>query len=350
MRRSVAVCSVPARSVPARRSVLPRRGRKRALAGASAALALSVALSGCGLVSGSPMADDVHPGTLGRGEPLQGAELTVTSKEFTESIILGHIMGLAFQAAGAKVVDRTAIQGSIGSREAVKSGAADAMYEYTGTSWITYLGHETPIVDSHEQWEAVREEDKKEGLSWLRPSTLNNTYVLTVSPKLQKKYGVKTLSDVAELSKKNPKAASLCVDNEFAARDDGLPGLMKKYGMKIPASRVHKMSNGVVYTQTAKGTPCTFGEVYATDGRIKAMGLKVLADDRHFFPNYDAAPEINSATLEKHPEIADVLDPITKSLNNEVARELNAKVDVEGEDPHDVAKEWLVEKGFIKEG
>lgn len=110
--------------------------RSRAVrARAGLALLLSGALlAGCGLTSGSPMVDDVRPGTVGKGRPLEGAKLTVTSKEFTEQLVLGAIMGIAFQAAGASVLDRTGIQGSIGAREAVKSGDADAMYEYTGTS------------------------------------------------------------------------------------------------------------------------------------------------------------------------------------------------------------------------
>lgn len=312
---------------------------------------LALTLSGCGLVSGSPMADDVRPGSTGAGRPLEGARLTVTSKEFTEQIVLGQIMGLVFQAAGAHVVDRTSIQGSIGSREAVRSGAADAMYEYTGTGWITYLGHEKPVPDRIEQWKAVRDEDReKNGISWLAPSTLNNTYALAVGADFQKKYGVKTLSDVAELSRTNPDAVSLCVESEFATRDDGLNGMAEKYGMDVPESAVHKMSGGLVYTQTAKGTPCTVGEVFTTDGRITSMDLKVLEDDRHFFPVYDAAPQINSETLKKHPEIAEVLAPVTAALTNGEARALNAEVDVEGKDPHGVARAWLLKKGLIREG
>ncbi|WP_345748862.1 glycine betaine ABC transporter substrate-binding protein [Streptomyces sp. ODS28] len=329
-----------------------RTARIRTAAKAAGAAALSLALAGtlggCGLVSGSPMTDDVHPGSVGAGKPLKGAELTVTSKEFTESIVLGQLMGLVFRAAGADVVDRTSIQGSVGAREAVRTGAADAMYEYTGTSWITYLGHAKPIADSRKQYEAVRKEDAGQGLSWLPPSTLNNTYAIAVNDRTQKKYGLKTLSDVAELSKKDPKAVTLCLDNEFASRDDGLNGMTKAYGMRIPASQVQKMSSGVVYTQVAKGAPCSMGIVYTTDGRIPAMKLNVLTDDRHFFPNYDAAPEINSATLKKHPQIAKVLNPVTEALDNHEAQKMNAKVDVDGQDPHQVAKDWLVEKGFIK--
>ncbi|HWM36470.1 MAG TPA: glycine betaine ABC transporter substrate-binding protein [Streptomyces sp.] len=327
-----------------------RYGRTHALAATTTALALTGTLSGCGLVSGSPLSDKVQPGKVGAGQPLEGAQLTVTSKEFTEQIILGKIMGLVFRAAGADVVDRTAVQGSIGARSAVESGTADGMYEYTGTSWITYLGHTKPIPDPKKQWEAVREEDREKGVEWLAPSVLDNTYALVVSEELQKKHGTKTLSDVAELSRKNPNAASVCVENEFASRQDGLVGMTKKYGMKFPTGQVHKMAGGVVYTQTAKGKPCTFGAIAATDGRIPALDLKILEDDRKFFPNYNVAPEMNSETMKEHPEIAGLLAPITKALNNKMAQKLNAKVDVEGQDPHDVAKDWLVQEGFIKTG
>ncbi|MEU7044569.1 glycine betaine ABC transporter substrate-binding protein [Streptomyces varsoviensis] len=326
-------------------------GRVRlAAAAATGALLAPLALGGCGLTSGSPMVDDVRPGSIGQGSPLKGADLTVTSKEFTEQIILGQIMGLAFKAAGATVLDRTDIQGSIGAREAVKSGDADAMYEYTGTSWITYLGNDKPIPDPREQWQAVYEADLKNGITWLPPATLNNTYALALNQANAKKYGTKTLSDVAALAKKNRSAVTLCVESEFAARNDGLPGMQKKYGMRLPASNIQKMDGGIVYTQVSKGGSCTYGEVFTTDGRIKAMNLEVMRDDRHFFPNYNAAPEINSKAIKKWPAIREVLGPITKKLTNDVARTLNGKVDVEGQDPHEVAKDWLIEEGFIKGG
>ncbi|MFJ4831456.1 glycine betaine ABC transporter substrate-binding protein [Streptomyces sp. NPDC088747] len=308
-----------------------------------------VAASGCGLTSGSPMVDDVEPGSIGQGRPLEGADLTVTSKEFTEQLILGAIMGIAFQAAGAEVLDRTGIQGSIGAREAVKSGDADGMYEYTGTAWITYLGNSEPITDPHKQWEAVRDADAKNGITWLPPSALNNTYALAMNQSNFKKYRTTTLSEVAALSKSDPGAVTLCVESEFANRADGLPGMEKAYGMSIPAGNVTQMDTGIIYTQVAKGT-CTYGEVFTTDGRIKSMNLEVMADDKKFFPNYNVAPEINTKALKRYPAIAEVLDPITKKLNNTVAQDLNAKVDVDGEDPHQVALDWMKDEGFVKGG
>ncbi|KES07171.1 glycine/betaine ABC transporter substrate-binding protein [Streptomyces toyocaensis] len=310
--------------------------------------ALLAASSGCGLTSGSPMVDDVAPGSIGGGRPLEGAELTVTSKEFTEQLILGAIMGIAFEAAGAEVVDRTGIQGSVGSREAVVKGEADAGFEYTGTAWITYQGNSKPIPDPREQWEAVRDADAGNGVTWLEPSELNNTYALAVNQENFERYGTRTLSDVAALAKSDPGAVTLCVEGEFANRADGLPGMEKAYGMNVPARGVTQMDTGIIYTQTAEGA-CTFGEVFTTDGRIKSMNLVVMEDDRKFFPNYNAAPTVNSDTFEEWPAIADVLAPVTAKLDNDVAQTLNAKVDVAGEDPHQVALDWMVREGFVKE-
>ncbi|MFD9224397.1 glycine betaine ABC transporter substrate-binding protein [Streptomyces sp. NPDC060064] len=326
---------------------------RAALSGA-AALALTLTgltgLTGCGLKSGSPLVDDVAPGSVGKGAPLKGASLTVTSKNFSENIILGQMIGLIFKAAGAEVLDRTNLPGSISAREAIVGGDADAMYDYTGTAWITYLGHQKPIVSPQAQWQAVHNEDLKNGVTWLPQSTLNNTYTLAISKKNNAKYHLRTMSDLAELSKKDPSAVTLCVENEFASREDGLTGMEKAYGMEIPAGNIMKMDAGIIYTQVSKSNSCLLGEAYTTDGRIKAMDLDTLADDKHFFPNYNAAPEIHSKTIEKWPVIASLLNPLSARLTTQIAQELNGKVDVEGEDPHKVAKDWLIQEGFIKNG
>lgn len=320
----------------------------RGLWAAGLAGVLALAVGGCGLKSGSPMVDDVSPGSVGQGRPLEGASLTVTSKNFSENIILGQMVGLVFKAAGAEVLDRTNLAGSISTREAIVQGDADAMYEYTGTAWITYLGHAEPIADPLKQWEAVRDADRENGVVWLPQSTLDNTYALAISRKNNEKYKLRTLSDAAALAKRDPSAVTVCVENEFASRDDGLPGMQKAYGMGLPASNIRKMDAGIIYTQVSKSDSCLLGEVYTTDGRIKAMDLTVLEDDRRFFPNYNAAPELNGKAFAEHPEIADLLNPVTAKLTTAVAQDLNAKVDVEGQDPHEVAKEWLIKEGFIK--
>lgn len=323
--------------------------RRRAVAAAAGGLALAC-LASCGLTSGSPLVDDVEPGSVGAGKPLKGASLTITSKNFSENIILGEMIGLVFKAAGASVLDRTNITGSIGAREAVKSGQADAMYEYTGTAWITYLGHTEPVKDPHAQWRAVRDADVRNGLTWLPPSTLDNTYSLAISARNNARYHLRTLSDVAALARRDPGAVTLCVENEFASRQDGLVGMEKAYGMNLRSGNIQKMDAGIIYTQINKSNSCLLGEVYTTDGRIRSMHLTVMKDDRGFFPHYNAAPVIYSKAFREHPVIAQLLNPVSARLTTAVAQQLNAKVDVDGQDPHDVAKDWLIKEGFIKKG
>lgn len=327
-----------------------RRRPVRAAALALAGAALLGPLGSCGLTSGSPLAADVRPGSIGRGRPLKGVSLTVTSKNFSENIVLGEMIGLVFRAAGASVRDRTNITGSIGAREAVRSGQADAMYEYTGTAWITYLGHTAPIPDPYGQWRAVRDQDRGNGLSWLPASTLDNTYSLAISRRNNARYHLRTLSDVAALARSDPGAVTLCVENEFASRQDGLPGMEKAYGMHLPSSSIRRMDAGIIYTQVDKSGSCLLGEVYTTDGRIGSMRLTTMADDRSFFPHYNAAPVIHAKAFRAHPAIAGLLDPISAKLSTAVARRLNARVDVDGQDPRQVAEDWLVEQGFIRRG
>ena len=271
--------------------------RTRTLAAFAGLLVLA---SGCGLTSGSPMTDDVSPGTVGKGEPLKGATLTVASKEFTEQLVLGAIMGIAFQAAGAKVIDRTGIQGSIGTREAIKNGDADATYEYTGTAWITYLGNSKPIPDPQKQWQAVHDADPKNGVIWLPPSRPQQHLRARHEPGQLQEVRHEDAVRRGRPVEVGPDAVTLCVESEFANRADGLPGMEKAYGMSIPAKNITQMDTGIIYTQVKKGS-CTYGEVFTTDGRIKSMNLAVMEDDRKFFPNYNAAPGDQREDLQEVP-------------------------------------------------
>lgn len=135
----------------------------------------------------------------------------------------------------------------------------------------------------------MRDADLKNGLTWLPPSALDNTYALALNRANSKAYGTKTLSDVAVLAAKEPEAVTLCVESEFAHRADGLPGMQKAYGMSLPTGNITQMDSGIIYTQAAKGS-CLFGEVYTTDGRIASMKLAVMADDRRFFPTTTRPP------------------------------------------------------------
>jgi len=315
----------------------------------AAAAAVGLAASACGLSSSnSSSSGDVKAGSID-SKALDGQSYTVGSKEFTESILLGKITADALNAAGAKVTDKTNIQGTTNTRKALTSGQIDMYWEYTGTGWITILGKTQPIPDSTKQYQAVKKlDEQKNSITWLKPAPFNNTYAIAVAQETAKKLGVSTLSDYAALAKKDPSKASICVNSEFSNRDDGLPGMEKAYGFTLPKQDVKLVETNVVYTQVDKGSTCTFGEVFDTDGRIQHLGLTTLKDDKHFFPIYEPAITMKTKTYDENKKIADVMDPIAAKLSTATMRKLNARVDVQGEDADAVAKSWLKQQGFIK--
>ena len=281
--------------------------------------------------------------------PLAGITLKVGSKDFAEQYILGHIAMDVLKANGAKVVDKTNIVGSDNTRKALLGGDIDLYWDYTGTGWITYLKNTKPIADPAAQLKAVQEQDlKKNNIIWNDPAPLNNTYALAVKTDTAKQLGVSTLGDLAALAQRDPGKVTICVESEFKGRDDGLPGLLKAYNINIPRGNVKTLDTGLIYTSTAKGKDCTFGEVFATDGRIKALNLTVLQDDKRFFPVYQAALTLRSDTARAHPEIQRLLAPVAAKLTDEVMRSLNSRVDVDGEKPATVAEDWLKQAGFLK--
>jgi osmoprotectant transport system substrate-binding protein len=314
---------------------------------AAAALAsAALILAGCGSAtskagSGAAVADAADTA-------LKGANFVVSSKDFTESILLGKITELVLSAHGATIVDKTNIKGSVNTREALTSGQIDMYWEYTGTAWVTYQKNTKPLPDPQQQYDAVKQADAKNGIAWLPMAPMNDTYAFAVKPDTAAKLNVKTLSDVAKLAQSDPSQATFCIESEFSTRDDGFPGMTKAYGITVPTKNVKMLDTGVIYKTTAQGGTCNFGEVFATDGRISALKLQVLDDDKHFFPNYNAALTLKQTLLDKYPKIADYLAPVAAKLDNATMTALNAKVDAEGDDPGDVAKEWLQQQGFLK--
>lgn len=302
---------------------------------ATAGLA-TVALAGCGSGDAS----------VGEGS-LAGASFVVGAKDFSEQNILASLTAQLLAANGADAEPKQ-ITGSVNTRKALESGEVDLYWEYTGTGWITYLKHTKPIGDPEEQYLAVKKEDgSRNAIAWLEPADFNNTYALAVRREFAEEKGLASLSDLAALAKSDPQAATVCVESEFAARDDGLSGLLKTYDIDVPRQQIKTLDTGVIYTETDKGGTCNFGEVFATDGRIANLDLTVLTDDKQFFPVYQGAPTLQQATLDKHPEITQILAPLSERLDTETMRRLNAQVDVDGLDADDVAEKWLEEEGLL---
>jgi osmoprotectant transport system substrate-binding protein len=305
---------------------------------------LCLALAGCGLQSASGAVLGAEPGTIEPVESLEGVPVTVAAKDFTEQLVLGNMMSTVLSVAGADVTNLSNTPGSFGVRQALLDGRVDVSPEYTGTGWINYLGNDTPVKGEEQQYQAVYDADRRNGLTWLPIAPMNNTYAFAVAEEKGEELGITKLSQLKDLPKDE---LTFCVESEFAKRDDGFVPMLEAYDLtEADLAKVTNLDTGVIYTATARGS-CTFGEVFTTDGRIPGLKLRVLEDDREFFPLYNLSFVARTAFLDEHPAVADVLEQVLPKLTNEVMLELNAKVDVEGEDPAIVARDWLRSEGFV---
>jgi osmoprotectant transport system substrate-binding protein len=318
---------------------------RRLVAGVAALSACALLLTGCGLRSASGAVLAANPGSIPRYKSLEGAHLTVAAKDFTEQLILGNMMSTVLATAGADITNLTNTPGSFGVRQAVLKGDVDVSPEYTGTGWINYLGNTTPIKGSQAQYEAVYKADLKNGLTWLPPAPMNNTYAFAIRESKAKEIGITKLSQLKTLPKKE---LTFCVESEFAKRNDGFLPMLKTYGLsKAKIDKATNLDTGVIYTATADGGTCNFGEVFVTDGRNKGLHLRVLEDDKHFFPLYNVTEVVQTSTLKKYPAIGEIFAKINPKLTDETMQSLNTKVDIGGGDPAIVAKDWLVKEGFV---
>jgi osmoprotectant transport system substrate-binding protein len=322
--------------------------RRRLLSSAALLSACLMALTGCGLEPATAFVPQVAPGSIQPLDLPAGAALTITSKNFTEQLILGKIAVVAAKAAGFDVTDMTNVPGSAPVRQLVLAGVADMTWEYTGTAWLTFLAQTVGIPDPDRQYKAVRDADLANGLTWLPPAPLNNTYAMAV--RTEAVAGLNGITKLSQLASLPVTALTFCVEAEFNSRSDGMTPMLAAYGLRrgttVPESNIKIFDTGAVYTATNRGT-CNFGEVFTTDGRIDSLGLTVLKDDLGFFPAYNVAAVVNTATLAKYPGLAGVFARISPRITEEKLRQLNLRVDNGGEEPAAVAYDFMLKEGFI---
>ena len=310
----------------------------------------TLALTGCGLQPATSYVPAVGPGSITPLDGAEGVNLTVTSKNYTEQLLLGKIAVLAGTAAGFDVTDLSNVPGSQPARELILSGQADVLWEYTGTAWLTYLGQTEVITDQNEMWQAVHDIDLTNGVTWGAPAPMNNTYALAVrSEAIAELGGITTMSELATLPIED---RTFCVESEFNSRPDGMNPMLAHYGLDrgaadgVPDSNIGIYDTGAIYRATDDGA-CNFGEVFTTDGRLDALDLTVLEDDLAFFPAYNVAPVFFSETIKANPGLEEIFAEIAPRLTDEVLRDLNRQVDVDGDEPADVAYAWMIDEGFI---
>lgn len=279
-----------------------------------------------------------------------GGPVNVASKGFTEQVILGKIMVHLLKDRGIPVKDRTSLGGTSVCREALEQGQIDVYMEYTGTAWLNFFKKKETVRDSMGLYEEVKSIDAGKGLVWLAPAMFNNTYAIVMQRDKADRMGIKTLSDWAAWSKKNPGKMSLASNAEFYSRPDGFKGMMEFYGLtfgqEIPDANVLKMETPLC-KKAVRDNQALSGMAFATDGEIKEYEQVVLLDDKNYFPIYNPAPVVRKEVLEKHPQIKFILGEIGASLDTATMTRLNYRVNVNGEKPDRVAKSWLVGVGLV---
>jgi osmoprotectant transport system substrate-binding protein len=301
------------------------------------AIAAAIALAVVGTVATSTSANAA-------GKSLKGVKVIVGSKDFTESIVLSKIVKQFIIANGGTVVDKTNIKGSSTTREAMLSGDINMYWEYTGTAWLVYQKQTDVNISPTDLYKKVVAGDKKNKVTWLPMTSFNDTYAWAITKANATKYGIKTYSDLA---KKLPAGSAWCVESEFQSRPDGWAGFKKAYGISDSNITTKVLDTGAIYQATKDGQ-CMVGEVFATDGRIGALGLMVPTEDISYFPPYNAALTMTDATAKKYPQLVKALAPIAAKISNATMQNLNARIDVLGEDADTVAKSFLSASGLVK--
>jgi len=261
--------------------------------------------------------------------------IRVGSKNFTESIVIAEIYAQALVAVGLPVERRFNLGSTQIVLAAMQRGGVDLYPEYTGTALIDVL-HHAPVAGAGAAYAIVRDAFAREyGLDWLTPAPMNDSQGIATTAAIAKRYGLRTLSDLARVSKE----LRLATIPEFVTRADGLPGLARVYGGFTFAS-VKTYDIALKYQALFTGD-ADVATAFTTDGAIAAHHLVVLGDDKHLWPPYNVAPVVRTATLRAHPLVAATLNAVSPHLTDTAASSMNAAVENDKAEPSAVASAFL---------
>jgi osmoprotectant transport system permease protein len=269
-----------------------------------------------------------------------GKRIAVGSKDFSEQVIVGEILALAIEAKTDLQVERRFDLGGNLAHEALVAGEIDVYAEYTGTALLSIL-QDKPLKDPQEVYRRVAAEyAKRFDLVWTEPLGFNNTFAILVRGDDARKLNLKSVSDAARVSAQWRAGFG----QDFMSRADGYPGFARTYGFHF--QEIREMDLSLTYRALAeKQVDLIAGN--STDGLISRYGLAQLADDRKYFPPYDAVPVARQATLAKYPELRAILKQLGGILTVDEMRKLNYAVDGEKRQPRDVARGFLIEKRVL---
>lgn len=266
----------------------------------------------------------------------------VGSKNFTESCILAELMAQMIEAhTDIPVARRLNLGGTKICWAALRAGEIDLYADYTGTGWAIILKEEGKITDPLEAFLHVRRRYHEEySIRWLDPFGLDNTYALAMDDATASRLGVTRISDLVPHAGKLRAGFSM----EFMNREDGYPGLSRAYGLEFGS--VRGLEHGLAYTAIRSGDLDVI-DAYSTDGKLLRYELRILKDDRRFFPPYNAAPIVREDTLQAHPELEVVLGRLAFRLPDKVMQRLNYEVEAEGRTFATAARGFLEREGLI---
>ena len=269
----------------------------------------------------------------------EGGEVTIGTKNFTESILLANIFAVMIEENTNMIANVQELGGTMVAFEALRNDDIQLYPEYTGTGYINML-EETEILPAEETYEIVQQEfQERWNLQWMQPLGFNNTYTLALRQTMIDELGLTTFSDLLD----HDQDLVFGGTTEFVERQDGLPGLVDAYGFEF--GNVVDLDPGLMYT-AAQSENVDIISAFATDGRIPAYELGILEDDQSFFPPYYAAPLIRSDALEQYPQL-EVLNELHNIIDDETMAELNFRVDEMGETEDAVARDFLSSAGLI---
>lgn len=260
--------------------------------------------------------------------------IRVGSKDFTESLVVSEIYALALEDNGYKV-DRVSNISSSLIHKSLVNDEIDLYPEYTGTALLTILGDDMETNPDKVYQTVKKEYEEKYNLTWLNYSEANDSSGLAMRKETADKYNIKTISDL----QKNASNIRMASQGEYEEREDGLPALEKVYGeFNWKSSKVY--DNSLKY-QILENDEADVTPAYTTEGRLAETDKFVLLeDDKHVWPPYNLAPVVRDSVLEANPSIKKILNKVSAKLDTETVTKLNAKVDVDGEEYTDVAKEF----------
>jgi glycine betaine/choline ABC-type transport system substrate-binding protein len=315
-----------------------------------AILCLGLAFAACG-------GDDEEPTSGGGGgsgasepagneiQPIEGAEgktITVGSKNFTEQFVLGEIYSQALEAAGFTVDKQLNLGSELIAYKSLQGGKIDAYPEYTGTALTSFFGVKTADVprDAQQAYEDAKAGFAEKQITALAPTPFENTYRLGMT-----KEGAAEIGNPTKISDLQGKAGDLSITGfpECKQRQDCLLGVEDTYDLEFG-----KFVTSEQKYQVLDSGDADVAFIFTTDGDLASGEYVVLDDDKSFFPPYNITFAIRDEALQQiGPEGQKVIEDVQKPLTEKVMQELNARVDVDKQNPGEVAKAYLEQAGFL---